>query len=160
MCTSHCYKRAARDTIYIHYFNNTMPTNKPNLPVPDGVRYARWAGHALGFILICTAIVSVVRGLDGAFSSIKASYFFLYGIVLNLPFIRISDARWKLVYGLLVFSSIAFVFVMVVSVMFSYMAAADRGDRLGVPGLEGSLIFLSLMQIPAVLFQRRPDLID
>jgi hypothetical protein len=137
-----------------------MPTNKPNLPVPDGVRYARWAGHALGFILICTAIVSVIRGLDGAFSSIKASYFFLYGIVLNLPFIRISDARWKLVYGLLVFSSIAFVFVMVVSVMFSYMAAADRGDRLGVPGLEGSLIFLSLMQIPAVLFQRRPDLID
>jgi hypothetical protein len=160
MCTSHCYKRAARDTIYIHYLNNTMPTNKPNLPVPDGVRYARWAGHALGFILICTAIVSVIRGLDGAFSSIKASYFFLYGIVLNLPFIRISDARWKLVYGLLVFSSIAFVFVMVVSVMFSYMAAADRGDRLGVPGLEGSLIFLSLMQIPAVLFQRRPDLID
>jgi hypothetical protein len=137
-----------------------MPTNKPNLPVPDGVRYARWAGHALGFILICTAIVSVIQGLDGAFSSIKASYFFLYGIVLNLPFIRISDARWKLVYGLLVFSSIAFVFVMVVSVMFSYMAAADRGDRLGVPGLEGSLIFLSLMQIPAVLFQRRPDLID
>lgn len=137
-----------------------MPTNKPNLPVPDGVRYARWAGHALGFILICTAIFSVIRGLDGAFSSIKASYFFLYGIVLNLPFIRISDARWKLVYGLLVFSSIAFVFVMVVSVMFSYMAAADRGDRLGVPGLEGSLIFLSLMQIPAVLFQRRPDLID
>jgi hypothetical protein len=137
-----------------------MPTNKPNLPVPDGVRYARWAGHALGFILICTAIVSVIRGLDGAFSSIKASYFFLYGIVLNLPFIRISDARWKLVYGLLIFSSIAFVFVMVVSVMFSYMAAADRGDRLGVPGLEGSLIFLSLMQIPAVLFQRRPDLID
>ena len=73
---------------------------------------------------------------------------------------RISDARWKLVYGLLVFCSIAFVFVMVASVMFSYMDAAARGERLGVPGLEGTLIFLALMQVPAVLFQRRPDLID
>ena len=137
-----------------------MPTIEPKPPVPDGVRYARWAGHALGFILICAAIVSVIRGLEGAFSSIKASYFILYGIVLNLPFMRISDARWKSVYGLLVFCSIAFVFVMVASVMFSYMDAADRGERLGVPGLEGSLIFLALMQVPAVLFQRRPDLVD
>ena len=137
-----------------------MSTDEPKPPVPDGVRYARWAGHALGFILICAAIVAVIRGLEGAFSSIKASYFILYGIVLNLPFMRISDARWKLVYGLLVFCSIAFVFVMVASVMFSYMDAAARGERLGVPGLEGTLIFLALMQVPAVLFQRRPDLID
>ena len=137
-----------------------MPTNETKPPVPDGVRYARWAGHALGCILICAAIVSTIRGLEGTFSSIKASYFILYGIVLNLPFMRISDARWKLIYGLLVFCSVAFVFVMVVSVMFNYMNAADRGERLGVPGLEGTLIFLALMQVPAVLFQRRPDLID
>ena len=137
-----------------------MSTDEPKPPVPDGVRYARWAGHALGCILICAAIVSVIRGLEGIFYSIKASYFVLYGIVLNLPFKRVSDARWKLVYGLLVACSIAFVFVMVVSVMFSYMDAADRGERLGVPGLEGTLIFLALMQVPAVLFQRRPDLID
>ena len=137
-----------------------MPTNKPKTPVPDGVRYARWAGHALGCILICAAIVSVIRGLEGTFTSITASYFILYGFVLNIPFIRISDARWKLIYGMLVFCSVAFVFVMVVSVMFNYMDAADRGERLGVPGLEGTLIFLALMQVPAVLFQRRPDLID
>jgi len=49
---------------------------------------------------------------------------------------------------------------MVVSVMFNYMAAADQGERLGVPGFEGTLIFLSLLQVPAVLFQRKPDLID
>jgi hypothetical protein len=137
-----------------------MPTSKSNPPVPDGVRYARWAGHALGIILICAAIVSVIRGLEGAFSIIRASYFILYGIILNLPFVQISNARWKWFYGLLVFCSIAFVFVMVVSVMFNYMDAADRGERLGVPGLEGSLIFLALMQVPAVLFKRRPDLID
>jgi hypothetical protein len=49
---------------------------------------------------------------------------------------------------------------MIASVMFGYMAAAERGERLGVPGFEGTLIFFALMQVPTVLFQRRPDLID
>ena len=30
---------------------------------------------------------------------------------------------------------------MVAVVIFAYMAAAERGERLGVPGFEGSLIF-------------------
>lgn len=137
-----------------------MTTDQSKLPVPDGVRYARWAGRALGCILICAGIVSAIRGIEGTFNSIKASYFILYGIVLNLPFTRISNARWKWIYGLLVFCSVVFVFVMVVSVMYHYMEAADRGERLGVPGLEGTLIFLALMQVPAVLFHRRPDLLD
>ena len=137
-----------------------MPTDDSKIPVPDGVRYARWSGHALGLILICAAIVSAVRGPDNCFESFKAGYFVLYGVVLNLPFARISEARWKLIYGLLIACSIAFVFVIVVSVMFNYQAAAERGERLGVPGLEGTLIFLALLQVPAVLFQRRPDLLD
>jgi hypothetical protein len=49
---------------------------------------------------------------------------------------------------------------MIASVMFGYMAAADQGERLGVPGFEGTLIFVALMQVPAILFQRRPDLLD
>jgi hypothetical protein len=102
----------------------------------------------------------VTRGLDGIFDGIKVSYFIFYGIILNLPFQSMSEARWKWMYGLLLICSIAFVFLMVVSVMFNYMAAADQGERLGVPGFEGTLIFLSLLQVPAVLFQRKPDLID
>ncbi len=137
-----------------------MPTAEPKPCVPDGVRYARWAGHALGTILIVAGIVSTIRGLEGTFDSLKAGYFILYGAVLNVPFTRISDRHWKWVYGLLVFCSAAFVFVMVVSVLYHYMAAAERGERIGVPGLEGSLIFLALLQVPAVLFQRKPDLID
>ncbi|MGK0309380.1 MAG: hypothetical protein ACJAYS_000196 [Lentimonas sp.] len=54
----------------------------------------------------------------------------------------------------------AFVFLMIVSVIFDYMAAEANGERLGVPGFEGTLIFLALLQVPAVLFQRRPDLLD
>jgi hypothetical protein len=49
---------------------------------------------------------------------------------------------------------------MIAVVMFAYMAAADQGERLGVPGFEGTLIFLSLMQVPVVLFQRKPELLD
>ncbi len=135
-------------------------TNAPNNQVPDGVRYARWAGHALGSILIFVGILSALRGLEGFYETFKAIYFIVYGSVLNLPYARISEARWKATFALLAFCSVAFVFVMVVSVMFDYMAAADRGERLGVPGLEGSLIFLGLMQVPAVLFQRKPDLLD
>ena len=49
---------------------------------------------------------------------------------------------------------------MIISVMFDYMASAERGERLGVPGLEGTLIFLSLLQPPVILFRQNPDLLD
>ena len=49
---------------------------------------------------------------------------------------------------------------MVVVVIFAYMASDARGERLGVPGFEGTLIFLALLQVPIVLFQRKPDMLD
>ena len=49
---------------------------------------------------------------------------------------------------------------MIISVIFNYIEVAARGERLGVPGFEGTLIFLALLQVPAVLFQYRPDLLD
>jgi hypothetical protein len=137
-----------------------MHSKQPTPQIPDGVRYARYAGHALGLILICMAILSAIRGLQGIFGNLKAAYFIVYAVVLNIPFTRISEYRWKPIYALLVVCSAAFVFIMVVSVMFSYIEAADRGERLGVPGLEGTLIFIALLQVPAVLFQRKPDLLD
>ena len=63
-------------------------------------------------------------------------------------------------FGLLVGLSALFVFVMVVVVIFAYMASDARGERLGVPGFEGTLIFLALLQVPVVLFQRKPDMLD
>ena len=137
-----------------------IPSDEPKSNVPEGVRYARWAGNALGSVLILIGIVAISDGLNGTFEIFKTCYFIFYGVVLNLPFRSISDARWKWAYGLLIGCSVAFVFVMVVSVMFNYMDAAEHGERLGVPGLEGTLIFIALLQVPAVLFQRKPDLID
>ena len=132
-----------------------------NPTVPDGVRYARLAGRLLGLILLCMGVGSlVINHSSSFFAFLKAAYFILYGSLLNMPFTRISQSQWKWVYGLLVVSSIAFVFLMIVSVIFDYMAADARGERLGVPGFEGTLIFFALLQVPAVFFQRKPDLLD
>lgn len=138
-----------------------MTEETSNSTVPDGVRYARLAGRLLGILLIGMGINALINNSsDGFFNSFKAIYFFVYGSLLNLPFTRISQLLWKGLYGLLVVSSIAFVFLMVISVIFDYMAADARGERLGVPGFEGTLIFFALLQVPVVLFQRRPDLLD
>jgi hypothetical protein len=55
--------------------------------------------------------------------------------------------------------TVALVFVLIVSVIFDYMAAAERDERLGVPGVEGTIIFLGLMQVPVQRFLRNPDLL-
>lgn len=131
-----------------------------NPTVPNGVRYARLAGKLLGLLLICMGIFSLTDNTGSSFATFKAIYFIVYGSLLNLPFGRIAEQRWKWTYGVLVAGSIAFVFLMVVAVIFDYIAADERGERLGVPGFEGTLIFFALLQVPAVLFQRRPDLLD
>ncbi|MGJ8640540.1 MAG: hypothetical protein ACSHYA_14220 [Opitutaceae bacterium] len=126
----------------------------------DGLRYARWAGHFLSVLLIGLATKNLAGGSMDTFTTIQSIYFLIYGLVLNVPYGKISDAQWKLAYGALVILSVLFVFLMIASVMFAYMAAAERGEKLGVPGFEGTLIFLALMQVPVVIFQRKPDMLD
>ena len=128
--------------------------------VPDGIRYARFAGKILGVTLLVLGLSSLIGAAESFFADFKAIYFIAYGSVLILPFKRMTPKKWKWSYGLLVVSSVIFVFVMVIGVIFDYMAADARGERLGVPGLEGTLIFLALLQVPVVLFQRQPDLLD
>jgi hypothetical protein len=123
------------------------------------LRYARLAGRVLSVLLLALGVTALIRGA-GVFELFKGAYFVVYGIVLSLPYGRLSDAAWKPLYASLVVLSAVFVFVMVAVVMFAYMAAADRGERLGIPGFEGMLIFLALLQVPVVLFQRKPDLLD
>lgn len=139
--------------------NHAKHTDSAPPPNP-GLRYARWAGYGLGIVLLIGALITLMGGADGTFPLFKALFSLIYGAVLLLPFSRLDWRRWKAAYGLLIALSAGFVFVMIVSVIFAYMAAADRGERLGVPGLEGTLIFVALLQVPVVLFQRKPDLLD
>jgi hypothetical protein len=121
--------------------------------------YARIGGHVLSVLLLALGITALIQG-QGSFDIFKGLYFVVYALVLSLPYGRVSDVAWKPCYILLVLLSAAFVFVMVAVVMFAYMAAAERGEKLGVPGFEGTLIFLALLQVPVVLFQRKPELLD
>lgn len=143
----------------------TATSSQPHPPedalaIPAGVRYARWGGHFLGIILIGLGILTLLNDVRAGFDLFQSVFFIVYGIYLNFPFLRLRPFAWKCAYIGLVVLSVAFVFVMIATVMFAYMAAAERGERLGVPGFEGTLIFLALMQVPAVLFQRKPDLLD
>ncbi|MEN8663097.1 MAG: hypothetical protein ABF330_11475 [Lentimonas sp.] len=126
----------------------------------DGLRYARWSGHLLGIFLIAFALKNVLSVSMDTFTIIQSIYFVLHGCLLNVPFTKVSESSWKLVFGALVVLSVLFVFLMIATVMFAYIAADARGERLGVPGFEGTLIFLALMQVPVVLFQRKPDMLD
>ena len=137
-----------------------MTQEMPKTRIPDGVQYARLAGRLLGILLICMGTLSFFDSFSGSFDCFKAVYFFAYGSLLNLSFERMTARTWKCLFGLLIVSSVAFVFVMVIAVIFDYMAADARGERLGVPGFEGTLIFFALLQVPAVLFQHKPDLLD
>ena len=124
-----------------------------------GLRYGRIVGYVLASLLLILGLSALFKG-TGVFETFKGVYFIVYAIVLSLPFARLSDKSWRWGFGLLVGLSALFVFVMVVVVIFAYMASDARGERLGVPGFEGTLIFLALLQVPVVLFQRKPDMLD
>ena len=124
-----------------------------------GLRYGRIAGHVLTLLLLTLGLSALFKG-GGVFETVKGVYFIAYGSVISLPFARMSDKLWSWGFGLLVGLSALFVFLMVIVVLFAYMASDARGERLGVPGFEGTLIFLALLQVPVVLFQRKPDMLD
>ena len=124
-----------------------------------GLCYGRIAGCAMAAILSVGGISALLKG-EGVFELFKGSYFIVYALTIILPYTRMTDRAWNRCFILLSGLSALFVFVMVAVVIFAYMAAADRGERLGVPGFEGTLIFLALLQVPVVLFQRKPDLLD
>lgn len=135
-------------------------TSQQSATTTRGLTYARWAGRTLGMVLVVWGIISLTSDSGKLLDLIKGVYFIAFGMVLNLPFQRLPQSAWKWSFIGLSILAAGFVFVMVVSVMFAYMELAEQGEKLGVPGLEGTLVFLALMQVPVVLFQRKPDLID
>lgn len=139
--------------------SETISSTPEQMSTLRGLRYARVAGYVLSALLLALGVTALIKG-QGAFETFKGAYFVAYGILVSLPFGRMSETAWRCSYGLLIGLSAVFVFVMIAVVMFAYMAAAEQGDRLGVPGFEGLLIFLALLQVPVVLFQRKPDLLD
>ena len=138
------------------------PKSSAKTPLERGLEYARWGGYLFSTLLVLLA-VSEFRGLSAespGFAYFKMFYYSLLALWVQLPYPKLSASSWRICYGALVILSIGFVFLMIVVVMFSYIASAERGERLGVPGFEGTLIFLCLLQAPTILFRKNPDLLD
>ena len=140
--------------------------NAERPPAPEtlaGLRYARWAGIVVGLVLVGYGPYTVFQAATAAGPAhfLRAAAYVLFGAWILYPWHRARSSRvfgWG--FGILCGLAVIFVFLMIVSVIFDYMAAAQRDERLGVPGFEGTLIFFSLMQIPVQLFLRRPDLME
>jgi hypothetical protein len=82
----------------------------------------------------------------------------IYGVWMVLPWSKWSPKTWK--FGMIGFcvASVLFVFLMIANIMVDASAAGAMGERLGVPGIEGAIMFLSLAQIPGILFRRHPEM--
>ena len=44
--------------------------------------------------------------------------------------------------------------------LFNYIDMISVGRKPGLPAFNGTLIFIALLQVPAVLFERRPELLE
>ena len=134
----------------------------PKTSLERGLEYARWAGYLFSTILLLLTFVEFKNLSPEStwYPYFKMFYFSLLALWIQLPYQKLMGSAWRICYGALIVLSIGFVFLMIVVVMFSYMESADRGERLGVPGFEGSLIFLCLLQAPTILFRKNPDLLD
>ena len=134
--------------------NTEQPTQRE---VPAGVRWARMFGVAAGGAMIIQAIAAAVYGSINGFDI----YFAFYGLILMLPYGSIKEKQWFYrAFGLLIASSVIFVFCLMFHFLFYAWDMHALGSKPRIPGLQGTLVFLSLMQVPAVLFQRRPELLD
>lgn len=88
-------------------------------------------------------------------------YTLIYAIWMVFPWVRIRSGKvWKTGMIGYIILSFFFVFLMIGNIMVDASAAGAAGERLGVPGFEGMLIFFSLAQIPGILFERHPEMMS
>lgn len=132
--------------------------------LPKGVLYVRIVGVVAGVGLIAWGLLRLfVPDWEPPASALQIGSVILliYGTLLALPWKKINASQfWGILFGVLIVISVIFVFLQVIEVMFAYMTAAEQGEKLGPPGLQGLLIFIALLQVPAILFIHKPDLLD
>ncbi|MGJ3243377.1 MAG: hypothetical protein ACFE0O_10545 [Opitutales bacterium] len=129
--------------------------------VLTGLRFARGSAWLLAAMLVGWGPVRWFLAEEGGLLlQVEAVYALVMAVLVVLPYRRIvSDKRFFQALALLALAAVGLVFLLIAHVMFGYMAAAERGEKLGVPGFEGTVIFLTLLQLPTVLFERRPHLL-
>lgn len=133
--------------------------------MPQGVRWARMAGVATGVFLLGRGLwlATGQGGVAGAEASpgwmLYGAGVAGYGVVLALPWRRLTAAVFRWAFAVLVVGTLAFAFGQIAEAMFGIHALAAVGRKPGLPAFQGTLVFLALMQVPAVLFARHPELL-
>lgn len=129
-----------------------------------GISYARAAGIGLGLFFLAWAPATLLRWDGqgpGGWLIFQTCFLTAYGVMLAMPWSRIKPARlWKYCFGILIALSLCFTFVMVIDVLFLHSLAAETMTKPPPPAFPGLQIFFGLMQVPAVLFLRKPELLD
>jgi len=143
-----------------------MPLTPESVPPQRlaGLRYARAAGIAIGLFLIAWSPFNALRWQgQGPQTLIQFEFLFFiaYGLLLAMPWSRLKTERtFRLTFGVLIAFSVAFAFVMVVDLMFQAVLASANGGKPAPPAFQGIIVFCALLQVPTVLFMRRPQLLD
>lgn len=141
--------------------------SRDKIPVPDketitGIKIARWTGRILGIGLIAWGIYALasdflLRANPGLTSFFKSLIFIGLGSLYLFPWKReITDRLWKRLFLLLILVTAIFVFTLMASVMSEHIAIAQAGQKAPPPMIEGALLFLVLIQVPTILFERNP----
>ncbi len=129
-----------------------------------GMAYSRAAGLSVGLFLILWSPFNLLRwGGEGPGSLLgfQTGFFMIYGLLLVLPWKKLAGSRWwKPLFSLLCVAGAVFIFTMVIDLMFQYMLAAEQSRKPAPPAFQGMLIFISLLQIPTVLFIKHPKWLD
>lgn len=138
--------------------------------LPDGLRYARLVGIALGILLILTGLrdlLGILPRWDPATvtwpRALRADGFLFVtaGALLLLPWERLMRGeRWAAWLGLLSVVAVTFAFAMISEVMAKNYIAQAKGMKAKPPIFQATLLFLMMAQPPTAWFLRRPDLLD
>lgn len=129
-----------------------------------GIGYARAAGTGIGLFFIGWAPANMLRwegqGPTGLLV-FEMFFFILYGTLLAMPWSLLKTEKlWKIAFAALIVCSFLFGFIMVIDTLFQHSLATEVEGRPAPPAFPGLQIFFGLMQVPAVLFLRKPDLLD
>ncbi|GHB93704.1 hypothetical protein [Cerasicoccus arenae] len=143
----------------------TPATFHSNSEIPaetrKGLAYSRAAGVAVGLFLIALVPFNAARWgghqPPAALLNAEAIYFLVYGVLLILPWRKITGKMlWRTLFTLLAVLSAGFAFLMVIDLMFQNLYASEAGLKPAPPACQSLMIFTALIQAPTVLFLRHP----
>lgn len=128
-----------------------------------GLRYARAAGYGGALALLIWTPLNLIRWQGAGPAALltwESVFFPVYALLILAPGARLPQRLWRWYFPALLVGSAAFVFTMVIDLMFLALLAGETGGKIPPPAFQSGLLFSCLLQVPTILFQRRPELLD